>query len=45
MLHMTPSTIATIAKEAKVKKVVLSHIMRRTENKKAQKSKDYERYL
>ena len=39
MLHMTPSTIATIAKEAKVKKVVLSHIMKRTENKKAQSLK------
>jgi len=38
-LHMTPSTIATIAKKAKVKEVVLSHIMKRTENKKAQSLK------
>jgi len=29
-LHMTPSTIGYIAKEAKVKKVILSHRMRRT---------------
>ena len=35
-LHMTPSTIAFIAKSAKVKKVVLSHRMNRTKNKEGQ---------
>ncbi len=33
-LHMTPSKIGQIAKEAKVKKLILSHFMRRTINKK-----------
>jgi len=32
-LHMTPSIIATVAKNANVKKVVLSHRMKRTLNK------------
>ena len=31
-LHMTPSAIANIAKQAKVKKLVLSHFMKRTLN-------------
>ena len=35
-LHMTPSTIAYIAKEAKIKKVVLSHRMNRTKNREAE---------
>jgi ribonuclease BN (tRNA processing enzyme) len=29
-LHMTPSTIAQIAKKAQVKQLVLSHFMKRT---------------
>jgi ribonuclease BN (tRNA processing enzyme) len=29
-LHMTPSTIAQIAKQAQVKQLVLSHFMKRT---------------
>ena len=31
-LHMTPSTIAQIAKKAQVKQLVLSHFMKRTLN-------------